>query len=85
MSPDHRQHRGAHPDDNWLFAPEQVAGLRTAAGDLAWLLERGYPSTASLKLVGDHHRLNERQRTALLRATCSDTSRQKRIGFLFVP
>jgi len=38
---DSRSHRGAHPKDPDLFHADAVAGLRTAAGDLAWLLERG--------------------------------------------
>ncbi|HKV41503.1 MAG TPA: DUF5616 domain-containing protein [Blastocatellia bacterium] len=40
MSPDSRQHRGAHPEDRELFAADQVVKLRTATSDLCWLRER---------------------------------------------
>src|SRR5205823_2381462 len=46
--------------------------------ELSWLLTRGYPIHASLKLVGDRYGLGERQRVAVSRAACSDTSRAKR-------
>ncbi|WP_168719440.1 DUF434 domain-containing protein [Thermosulfurimonas marina] len=42
--------------------------FRKAARDLAWLLDRGYPERASLKLVGDRYGLSSRQRALLLRA-----------------
>ncbi len=78
MCPDHRQHRGPHPDDVRLFTPEKCAVLRTATDDLCWLLSRGYALPSSLKLVGDRYQLQERQRTAMARAACSDTARQQR-------
>ena len=74
MCPDQRQHRGAHPADRVLFAPERVPTLRTAATELCWLLTRGYQIKSALKLVGDRHSLTERQRLALARAACSDQS-----------
>lgn len=78
MSPDRRRHRGAHPEDARLFAEEQVAALRIAAAELSWLLGRGYQPKSALKLVGDRHSLNERQRLAVGRAACSDESRERR-------
>lgn len=78
MCPDHRQHRGAHPEDRKLFAPERLATLRQAASDLGWLLERAYAPTAALKLVGDRYTLDERQRMAVFRACCSPSHREKR-------
>jgi hypothetical protein len=72
--PDRRKHRGAHPEDQRLFAASQVVRLQTAVVELAWLLTRGYPSAAALKLVGDRHTLLERQRTAVARATCGDAA-----------
>jgi hypothetical protein len=78
MCPDHRQHRGAHPEDRSLFAPERLDTLRTATADLSWLLSRGYAMTSSLKLVGDRYNLQERQRTAISRATCTDQARRER-------
>jgi hypothetical protein len=55
-----------------------VAVLQTAVAELSWLYTRGYPSAAALKLVGDRHRLVERQRIAVARAACGDASRDGR-------
>jgi hypothetical protein len=76
--PDRRTHRGQHPEDARLFGPDALAGLRSAAADLAWLLSRGYASASSLKLVGDRHQLKARQRTAVARSTCSDADLARR-------
>jgi hypothetical protein len=76
--PDIRKHRGAHPEDQKLFAGDQLPMLRCAVGDLSWLLTRGYPMKAAVKLTGDRYLLTERQRLALSRAACSDQSRNKR-------
>ncbi|HEV2799797.1 MAG TPA: DUF434 domain-containing protein [Pyrinomonadaceae bacterium] len=72
MSPDRRQHRGAHPADRQLFAAERVESLRAAVAELSWLLTRGYASKSAVKIVGDRHDLTERQRLAVARAACSD-------------
>jgi hypothetical protein len=75
----HRQrHRGAHPADRELFGPESLDVLRTAAADYAWLLDRGYAPTSSLKLVGDRWQLAQRQRTALMRHGCPATAARSR-------
>ncbi len=76
--PDTRTHRGPHPDDARLFDPAMHPRLREAAGDLSWLLSRGYVNPSALKLVGDRHRLTARQRTAVERAACSDADRTRR-------
>ncbi len=76
--PDRRRHRGPHPSDRKLFAHNQQPALRQSVADLAWLLGRGYPPDASLKLVGDHHRLTARQRRAVQHATCTDEQRRRR-------
>ena len=76
--PDSRQHRGAHPADTRLFAASTLPTLRTAVFELSWLLNRGYSETAALKLVGDRHRLQKRQRLALARAACSDRAARAR-------
>jgi hypothetical protein len=78
VSPDKRRHRGAHPEDARLFAEEQLAALRAATAELSWLLSRGYQPKSALKLVGDRHGLRERQRWAVSRAACSDSSRERR-------
>src|SRR5215467_3121110 len=78
MSSHNRRHRGAHPADLKLFGPKNQQILRQAVCDLSWLLSRGYAATASLKLVGDHFALKERQRLAVARAACSDRQRESR-------
>ena len=76
--PDRRIHRGPHPDDERLFAPEMLPRLREATGDLCWLLSRGYTSVSALKLVGDRFDLEQRQRIAVSRCACSDDARARR-------
>lgn len=78
MSPDRRQHRGAHPADRGLFAEGRLADLRAAVAELSWLLTRGYASKSALKLVGDRYELTERQRASVARAACSDASLEGR-------
>jgi hypothetical protein len=69
--PDTRTHRGPHPEDPRLFAPETWPILRQATEDLCWLLSRGYAAPSALKLVGDRHQFVDRQRAALARSACS--------------
>ena len=79
--PDSRKHRGPGPQDSTYFGAEAQAGLRAAVVDLSWLLSRGYAFSSALKLVGDRHKLVERQRIAVMRSSCSDAalaSRQSR-------
>lgn len=76
--PDKRSHRGPHQRDRRLFADEQLPSLRAAVSELSWLLSRGYAEPSALKLVGDRHRLNERQRTAVGRCACSHRARRAR-------
>jgi hypothetical protein len=78
VSPDTRRHRGAHPDDKRLFGETHLDRLRAAVQDLSWLLSRGYAVASALKLCGDRYQLNERQRIAVARAACSDTSLERR-------
>jgi hypothetical protein len=76
--PDSRRHRGPHPEDHQLFGDERVEDLRKAVGDFSLLLTKRYAVPSSLKLVGDHFNLTERQRTAVQRASCSDAARESR-------
>ena len=82
--PDRRKHRGPHPEDARLFAPEAWPLLREATADLCWLLSRGYADKSALKLVGDRYDLVARQRTAVGRCSCSDAKatrrREHRVG-----
>lgn len=71
-------HRGADPRDREQFGAEALGRLRTATAELSWLLGRGYAETSALKLVGDRHRLNERQRMAVRRSACGDEARASR-------
>jgi hypothetical protein len=80
VSPDRRNHRGAHPEDAERFAEGKLAALRAAVDDLGWLLGKGYTESASLKLVGDRHGLDDRQRRAVARAACTDMQRQRRVA-----
>ena len=76
--PDRRIHRGAHPEDSELFAPQVHASLRRAVADLSWLLRGGYADQSSLKLVGDRYQLKQRQRIAVMRSACSDQAQVER-------
>lgn len=76
--PDTRSHRGPHPEDKALFSDAWVATLAQATQQLSWLLSRGYVVPSALKLVGDRHRLNHRQRQAVQRAACGDAAREHR-------
>lgn len=61
-----------------MFGEAQLSSLRAAVGDLAWLFARGYAQTSALKLVGDRYELRARQRTAVLRCTCTDAEAKTR-------
>lgn len=75
-----RQHnRGPHPADVELFQESNWPKLQEATQHLRWLLSHGYAAPSSLKLVGDRFDLVARQRTGVMRATCSDQSRADRL------
>jgi hypothetical protein len=77
--PDERIHRGPHPADAELFAPEQIPRLREALADFSLLLTKGYAGKSALKLVGDRFSLTQRQRLAVMRSACSDQQRHSRL------
>lgn len=66
--------------DARLFAATAVPVLRLACTELSWLLQRGYADNASRALVGDRHRLQKRQRTAISRSACSEDHRGARLA-----
>jgi len=70
--PDKRTHRGPHPTDGKLFAPEAIADIKAAVSDFSLLLTKGYAEKSTLKLVGDKFSLTQRQRLAVMRSACSD-------------
>lgn len=76
--PDRRRHRGAHPHDAELFGADPLPVLRRATEELSWLLTRGYATAAAMRLVGDRHGLEARQRLAVKRCACSETERTAR-------
>lgn len=76
--PDTRSHRGPHPEDRELFAPEVWPRLQNAVADYAWLLGRDYAEPSAIKIVGDRYRLNQRQRMAVQRSACTDAARALR-------
>ena len=82
--PDKRVHRGPHPQDAKLFAPETVGRLQSALEDFSLLLTKGYADKSALKLVGDRFSLTERQRLAIMRSACSDqqlaSRKQRRVA-----
>jgi len=71
-------HRGLAPKDDRLFAVKQLPALRAAAGDLCWLLDRGYAARSALELVGNRHNLTSRQRNGVARYACSQEDAQRR-------
>ena len=83
--PDRRHHRGPHPHDQQLFSAAALPSLAAAVADLVWLLSRGYAIPSSLKLVGDRHALDARQRLAVARSACSDNDRRARQTKLVAP
>ena len=83
--PDKRKHRGRNPEDSDLFSDNHLAALGRAVRDFSWLLSRGYADRSSLKLVGDRYALTARQRTAVMRSTCSADSLERRRGIMVRP
>jgi hypothetical protein len=76
--PNKVNHRGPAPGDERLFGPEALPLLRQAAGDLCWLLNRGYAQTSALELVGNRYSLRDRQRLAVGRSVCAEHLRERR-------
>jgi hypothetical protein len=76
--PDTRAHRGPHPEDAELFHPSKWPDLQAAVGDYSLLLGRGYASPSAIKVVGDRYSLNQRQRMAVVRSSCTDAQRDRR-------
>lgn len=77
--------RGAHPEDEELFARSSIPLLRRAVRDLSWLRSRGYGDTAAKKIVGNRYRLKRRQRDAVARSSCTDDERAHRLAARLKP
>ncbi len=76
---DQRRHRGPHPADAALFAESRLPALQQAVSDFSWLLSHDYSDRSALKLVGDRFQLTDRQRTAVMRCSCSDAALAARL------
>jgi len=58
--------------------------FRAAVGEYRWLLDRGYPGGASLKLVGDRRRLSAEERLVVFRGVASSADSETRRARLAV-
>lgn len=70
--------RGFNPEDIKNFSEENIARLKVAQEEVQWLLDRGYKIKPIIELVGNHHQLSARARTALQRTTSSTAEYEKR-------
>lgn len=64
--------RGYVPEDEKQFNGKNVQQLRQAQQDLVYLLNHHYPMRQSVTFIGNHFQLSRWQRSALMRASCSD-------------
>jgi hypothetical protein len=78
MNNHNHRHRNAHPDDQIYFSDQHLLRLQKAVYELCWLFNQGYSRHSSIKLVGDHHQLIQRQRIAIGRIACSKDSKNNR-------
>lgn len=70
--------RGFNPEDIKSFSEENIVRLKAAQEEVQWLLDRGYKIKPIIELVGNHHQLSARARTALQRTTSSAVEYEKR-------
>ncbi len=64
--------RGYCEEDNVQFAGESLRTLSACAEDVIYLLNRGYPYKSVIEFAGNHYRLTQRQRNALMRMCAPD-------------
>jgi len=60
------------------FDDAEIAKLKLAAEEVAWLTGRGYPLGVVGELVASHHSLGPVHRAALARGTCSEPQYRRR-------
>lgn len=70
--------RGYVPQDVRQFGAEQIRRLQTAQQDIVYLLDRHYPMRQTVTFVGNRFQFSARQRTALMRASCSSACLRSR-------
>ncbi len=56
-----------------------------AAVHLRWLFDHGYPRIASIKIVGDRHRLSKADRQMLYRGVASSQAAERRRALITLP
>lgn len=72
--------RGYSPGDEYDFKGPALEKLKRAAGDLCYLLNKGYPVKGASTFVGNHFLLTERQRIALTRVVAAEEDIVQRKG-----
>lgn len=70
--------RGFEPDDYKCFSDEKLSLMSSAQEELQWLLDRGYGISPTIKFIGSHYQFTTRQRTAIQRATATNSQCIKR-------
>ena len=70
--------RGYAPKDAIQFGPKAAPKLNAAAGELYFLLNRGYDIKSASTFVGNRHLVSERQRLALARTVSPEEALRSR-------
>jgi len=64
--------RGYVPEDERNFSPEAIRTMQTASRHVRYLINEGYDLKQASTFVGNHFRLSERQRLAIVRSVATD-------------
>ena len=64
--------RGYVPEDERNFSPEAIRTMQTASRHVRYLINEGYDLKQASTFVGNHFRLSERQRLAIVRSVAAD-------------
>ena len=64
--------RGYVPEDERNFSPEAIHTMQTASRHVRYLINEGYDLKQASTFVGNHFRLSERQRLAIVRSVAAD-------------
>ena len=64
--------RGYVPEDERNFSPEAIHTMQTASRHVRYLINEGYDLKQASTFVGNHFRLSERQRLAIVRSLATD-------------
>ena len=63
--------RGYVPEDERNFSPEAIHTMQTASRHVRYLINEGYDLKQASTFVGNHFRLSERQRLAIVRSVAT--------------